>query len=101
MRREFINNTTMTLNIRRRKRLPITATVFQRGQVLLNMKTGKGFSVLKKIMTLAIDTLDHIFCVIQEENSGVPREGGKKVGEEGKSYQQSIAVWPKVKVNFP
>lgn len=48
MRHEFINNTTMTLNIKRRKRLPITATVFQSGQVLLNRKTGKGFSVLKK-----------------------------------------------------
>lgn len=75
MRHEFVNNTTMTLNIKREKNLPITAAVFQRGQVLLSKKAGKGFSVKKKkIMTLAIDILDQIFCVIQERNSGVPRD---------------------------
>lgn len=49
MRHEFVNNTTMTLNIKREKNLPITAAVFQRGQVLLSKKAGKGFSVKKKI----------------------------------------------------
>lgn len=48
MRHEFVNNTTMTLNIKREKNLPITAAVFQRGQVLLSKKAGKGFSVKKK-----------------------------------------------------
>lgn len=45
MRHEFVNNTTMTLNIKREKSLPITAAVLQRGQVLLSKTAGKGFSV--------------------------------------------------------
>lgn len=42
---EFINSTTMTLNIKRRKSIPRTAAIFQRG---LSKKTGKGVSVKKK-----------------------------------------------------
>lgn len=70
MRHDLTDNTATTINIRRGKRLPETTTVFQRGQVLLNRK---GISE-KKIVTLVVDSLDQIFCVIQEKNSEVPRD---------------------------
>lgn len=91
----------MTLNIKREKSLPITAAVFQRGQVLLSKKAGKGFSVKKKkIMTLAIDILPDLLCDTGKEFRGPQgfSVGGKKVGGRGGGASKAL-VWLTVKVS--
>lgn len=52
-------------------------------------------------MTLAIDILDQIFCVIQEKNSGVPRDSlweERRWGEGGGGASKAL-VWLTVKVS--
>lgn len=103
MRHDLTDNTANTINIRRGKRLPVTATVFQRGQVLLNRK---GISEKKNCdfgcrffrPDLLCDTRKE-FRGSQRFSVGENRSKGRKMERRGRGTSRALQRGSLIKVS--